>query len=753
MDNNLINLLKEYINIDRNLYTDFLICAIGVAGVFLALYYSNISTIYSSEYNNTPNRIRRLFEYEINNNKSINKINKYIIFTSLVLAINMMGINTWYVFIIVSIIKTIDIVISFINKGNVIYEYANIYNVLKNKKRELIFFVKSVGKYNIFYNNTLQAAYGKKALDILDDMALVNDYILEGKDINEKESIKEYINDNLYILVFYLQEKNKIIFNSLWFQKLVKHKKWYDTDFSERGIAIYTGTELQPKNISELDWFEKNIFKINEKGISFLINNNCYKEIKEYLYLLIESIPFWIKYGNVFLFYEHIIKIVNDITKILKEESCKPKKEILDILEYIKIIMIDFILKIREYILNIDLDKYQVFQDRKYKFSDTNLIKMNDFIVNNCEFYDVYKALRNEKKIEKKIITPKWYIKQRISKLYASRINVLIECVEKMYFLNNHMEEQLFELSQYEYSSSFIVNENELYNKIQMLYEDTRIILKNIENSNVVEEDMIPTIKMKEIISRINTEHNDNIPTLWTRHCEIWGIKKEENVRDVFGFCYNNLCEYIFNAIIKFDYDNFEKNYYNILRLAILSEISIHEELENNTEYNDFAKLKFQFSGLNNMFKISGYAIIAGEILNDKRWKRKIDNVLEKLINKSDKINFIEQIKRWILAIQWLVDDIRNTEIDSTNMELRFRDAIEKSNKLKFENIGPFGYKKIINTKNLEELYYDDISGISVDMREIFAIACLNKYLEPGDKYITKRMKLKEWKEENEEKS
>ena len=284
LDYKFINVLREYINIDYTVYTDFLICAIGVAGVFLALYYSNISTIYSSEYSNTPNKVRRLFEYEINNNKSISKINKYIIFTSLVLVCNMVGIKNWYIFIIVSIVKTIDIVISFINRGNIIYEYANIYNVLRNKKKELMFYIDSVVNINRLYNDTMQNTYGKNASDVLEDMDLVNNYILEKKDINEKESIKEFLNENIYFLICYLQEKNKIMFNSLWFQKIPKYKKWYNADFGEKSIAIYTGTELQPRDISDLDWFEKNILKMNEKGIFFLINNNCYKEVQEYLY-------------------------------------------------------------------------------------------------------------------------------------------------------------------------------------------------------------------------------------------------------------------------------------------------------------------------------------------------------------------------------------------------------------------------------------------------------------------------------------
>ena len=751
----IINILKEHLTINQDMFSQFIICGIGVAGVFLALYYSNIATIYSSEYSNTISRIRTLFEYEINQNANLKKINTYIIQSILILFSMMLGLQIWYIFVLYMIIKTIDIIITFIMQGNTIYEFSNIYNVLTNRKKQLIFHIDSVTEKGYFNNDyNFQNFHGKQALSILEDMMIVNNYILEENNSNKKDSILEFIQKNISVLGYYLCSKNRILYNSLWFQKKKKYKKWYSADFSEKGMALYTGTELQPTNIIDIDWFEIKILKINEQAIKFLFKNDCIKEITYYIKTIGDIIPFWISFGNIDLFYEHIKNIVNIIKNNLMNSN-EDNEDILTLIEMICNIFIHYVLCVKEFIQKINLDECEIFIKNNFKYTEDRIQQINNKVYNNAEFYNIYKALKNEKEIEKKIITPYWYIKQRTSKLYIVEINKLLKIVEKFYNMNLNLGIELLEKSKYANSATFVINENELYNKINLIQETCCAIFNELMKNDIEKDYKLPDIYIKNLMENIKRQHSETVPMLWEKSCEVWGIKSKNNERDVFGFCYNNLCEYIFQNILEFDYETFATNYGNLIKIAVLSEIDIHDELMDDKTYTDIAKLKFQLSGLNIMFELSGYAIIIGEILNDKRWKKKIDDEIEKLIAKSDKINFIKQIERWKNAIEWLVNDIRNAEIDGTNKELRFRNTIEKSNKLKFENIGPFGYKKIINTKNLENLYYDDTSGISADMREIFAIACLNKYLDQKDLYKSRRIKIEKWEEmeyENEKK-
>ena len=741
-----VNILKEYLNINQEMFSQFLICGIGVAGVFLALYYSNIATIYSSEYANTINRIRQLFEYEIGQNINLRKINTYIIQATLILFSMMIGLPIWYIFVIYMIIKTIDIIINFIISGNTIYEFANLYNALLNRRKQLIFHIDHVTDKGYLNNNfAFQNYHGKESVKILDDMELVNNYILNEKDLNKKDAILEFISNNINVLNYYLYNKNRILFNSLWYQKKIEHKKWYSADFTEKGIALNTGTELQPRGVADSDWFEKQILIINKKSIGFLINNNCIKEIGDYIKNIIESIPYWVEFGNIDVMYEHIENIIQNIQKIILKEDTN--EEVSKILEVICYLFINYVLSIRDFIMKINLDECEKFIKNDYKFDDKNIQKNNKRIFNNPEFYNIFNGLKNEKKIEKKLITPSWYIKQRVSKLYIIEINKLLKIVEKIYEMNYQLCVDFLEKNKYTYSAAFLVNENELFDKINLLAESC-LILDDILLSNDIEKDYkLPSIYINKMMEKIKNKHIEQIPELWEKSCEVWGLKNNTNARDVFGFCYNNLCEYIFENIIEFNYDLFATHYEKLVGLAILSEINIHDELINNELYTDNAKFKFQISGLNTMFELSGHAIIIGEILKDYRWKKTVDDSIDRIFKK------FNEAKRWKNIISWLVNDFWNIgNIDSTNREMRFFNAIKKSQKLKFENVGPFGHQKVINTKNLEQIYYDDLKGLSADMREIFAIACLNKYLDSENKYKSDRMRIEEWEEMKDEK-
>ena len=419
----------------------------------------------------------------------------------------------------------------------------------------------------------------------------------------------------------------------------------------------------------------------------------------------------------------------------------------MNLLEIICYVFVHYTLCVREFIEKINLNECDKFIINNYKFHDKKILQINNKIFNNSEFYWIYKGLRNEKKLEKKIITPNWYLKQRVSKLYIFEINKLLNIIEKMYRINLNLGTELLNSGKYTFSEAFIMNENELYNKINLIKETSSPIFKELLTNDIEKDYKLPDIDINKIIEHIEKMHFEKAPKLWEKSCEVWGLKDKDNERDVFGFCYNNLCEYIFQNILNFNYDVFNLHYEKLVEIAILSEIDIHDELKGDKKYTDIAKFKFQMSGLNTMFELSGYAIIVGEILNDYRWKKKIDDVISNIFEK------FNEAKKWKEIIRLLVNDFWYIEsIDYTNKEIRFRDTIEKSQKLKFKYVGPFENKIVINTKNLEKMYYSDIDGLSIDVREIFAIACLNKHLDSKDKYKSKKMRIEEWIEINDEK-
>lgn len=73
------------ITIDNNILADVIIGELGVAGVILGLYCSNMSSIYSTRYVNAPEKIAIAFQYDRVTVKCLNAISSFIIYGTIIL--------------------------------------------------------------------------------------------------------------------------------------------------------------------------------------------------------------------------------------------------------------------------------------------------------------------------------------------------------------------------------------------------------------------------------------------------------------------------------------------------------------------------------------------------------------------------------------------------------------------------------------------------------------------------------------------
>lgn len=748
LDNGIINSIKTIVNINIDIFYQFLICGIGVAGVFLALYYSNISTVYSNQYSNAPNQIRLLFEKEIANNSAIGKLNHYIILSVLLILLMTIDINVWYFSISIMIIETIQIVINFTILGNKIYEFSDEYNVLENSRKTLNFYIRSAtNKGYQFDEKNFQNHYGKESNKILENLKIANDYILADKKKLKDNSILNFLINNLFLIATYLQQKNRIFYDSLWFQNEIQYKRWYETSFIETSTAIMTGTELTYQHIKNRDWFEEKILVMNNNCIDNLLETSNINIIINYIAYYNTLIKMWIYYGNIELIYQNIRDITYKVYNYIVKRNVYTKNDY-DLLQSISVLYINFILECKEYVENISLNRLNKFEKKHYKYNTKNFLEFNDKVLNSEDFYRVFKSMENEIKIEKKKITPNWYIKQRASNLYMKEFNNILKQIENVYNLNLEMGNKLFEQGQYEFSNIFIINENEMNNKIEFI--KSMLTLKNneLKESYVEKSYKFEKSNLENFYNVIEQKHKE-IPNLWIKSATAWGIQKThtKKEKDVFGFCYNNLIKYGFKTIINFDFDEFSRYYKEIFGLSVLSETVIHEDIEKDNNISDNYKFQFQMSGLYSMFELSGYAILVGEILKDKSWLETIRTVTKDFFDKLEEEKCKIIFDKWIKIIE--LDEGTIFQFDTmkySDWERRFTNSIQESGKLEFEQVGMFGQKRVINTEMLKEIYYDgDLKGFFANMKEIYALACLNKIEKGNVKYKNDRIKIQEW--------
>jgi len=92
IDNILLNITKSDA-LDNQLFLDIIIGGIGVSGVILGLYCSNMASIFSSKYTNAPESIIQLYQQDILTNKCIKQIVGYITVCVVLLVVCIAEIN------------------------------------------------------------------------------------------------------------------------------------------------------------------------------------------------------------------------------------------------------------------------------------------------------------------------------------------------------------------------------------------------------------------------------------------------------------------------------------------------------------------------------------------------------------------------------------------------------------------------------------------------------------------------------------
>ena len=136
MDALVLKIWDELI-VDKNIFVPAVIGGISVAGVIFGLYCTNIASIYSSRYANAPRNIATAFQYDRLTRKCISGIIDYIIFGFIIIFIAMVESQISWVMVIVFILWSIAVIISYSIAGNRAYQLSDIYGVAADSNRIL----------------------------------------------------------------------------------------------------------------------------------------------------------------------------------------------------------------------------------------------------------------------------------------------------------------------------------------------------------------------------------------------------------------------------------------------------------------------------------------------------------------------------------------------------------------------------------------------------------------------------------------
>jgi hypothetical protein len=234
----------------------------GIAGVFLALYFTVVGTLVGGRYANVPPNVRELMISEKLGNQYIRLVALFGAVATLLLAAQSLGISFGLLNLAVVTILGTATILSFVTLGRRAFEFFDPGSLVNALGFDMASWINRATKLRYFgRQHSFQAHYQRQVAALLDSYDGVVRMAAEDA-IARQHTLPYLAQHTLRILGYYGRRKHFLASESYWFRRQYEHKNWLTTSFTETSIALQTGTALLPKEVPDLLWFEKETTEI-----------------------------------------------------------------------------------------------------------------------------------------------------------------------------------------------------------------------------------------------------------------------------------------------------------------------------------------------------------------------------------------------------------------------------------------------------------------------------------------------------------
>lgn len=727
--------------VERSILVDVIIGSIGVAGVILGLYCSNISSIYSTRYANAPEKIAIAFQFDRLTRKCMSSIISFIIFGFLVVVESLLGLNISWATVIVVVIWAIYVLVSYSLAGNRVYQLSDIYRLAYDSYRALYRIINKDLKQTFFSSDiNFQKYYLKEAEKKIDLLRAIHTY---GKNENrgDNTTMVEFISKNFFLIDEYWKRKKTIGKSSLWFRGEQKYKRWHLSNSTETTIALRTGTVLGPKSEQNYWWFEDEIMSINRSCFELLMEKRDYASIYTCLMSVIKLSKTAVSNKEVHYYYEQVNWLKALVGKHLPSvsDSDETKKAFAGVVELITLLYLTLILDSTKYYQDFNIEE---IARRVVTALDNGRSLKASPLLSGSNYGDFYQKILTEISVESYRITPTWVIYQHVAKDEYDYLNGLIDAIREGIDQLFTLGETFLETKLLLEACIIISRFYEFESKLTRLIDIVQIREEELRNLQIDKE-----LKWDDFLLGALKETNDSwkrsVPELLLKSsCEFALInwENQEEYPDFLGESYNHICEDAVDSIVNNNIIQFEQDYTNLSRLMLLYQEYIRTDfLKEIDKYRSEYVYYMYTAPIIEWAQIGGLAILWGEFGSDKTWQEKVDSGAKLIFMKSGEvtelaeraIEFIQNRNKFMLGIG-------SRDILETEWNIRVANAIMEHWQCETE-YEMHGVSLKTRSPLLKAFCSNFIDmGFMSDPSEVFWVLCVNPLLPKEKQFRTR---------------
>lgn len=707
----------------------------GIAGVILGLYCSNITSIYSVKYANAPVNLSLLFQRDIITNRCVRQIVGYIILCIIMLGELIFSITISYLSILAILVMTVRIIIIFSIAGSRSNQLSNTFQISKNIYREILPVFKHISSCSFYASDAnFQNHFQKICTNKLDDLKDVA-YYNKNNPSNQNSSVVTFMSNNISILAIYWETKRSIPYNSLWFRDKPQYPQWHYASDSEIEIALKTGTSLRAKTARDDWWVEDNIEKINSICFEKLCKDRDFKAILAY----INNVALL---SNKAVNSNGITSWINMMRRLqsLFVSTC-PEGKLTDAdSQMIAAICDNFVGSFTSVVAGINLflkqiDIQRVLEKGVEMSSLRDIDTITSVFFNNDEAEDILRRIAAECNIEGKKITPDWYTKQVLSKGIIQYLNKLADGLYLACDCVMNLGKAFLDKKQFFQAAVILSHSIEFISKslltLSIIEGDFEELNKYKMDTTIVWEDSRLETAQKKI-----EDVQRHLPKYLVKCSGAFALAhwtSREDYPDLLGLCYNYICEALIKSIEQNDYESFNDAYTDFLSVMLLYQEYIRTDVIKIKEpHRQQGVFHVATAPIIEYAIISGLAMLWGEFNETAKWSELIKSELHGFVAKREgNIVVLEKITEYASARKHHMFGIGNRDVLQTGWMLRIANSIRNSDLCKYE-YREFGQKFLKTDSNLLKSFcgssFNDF-GFLYSVEDIYFICCVNQYL------------------------
>ncbi len=726
--------------VDNSIFAPFIIGGIGIAGVILGLYCSNVATIYSTRYVSAPRCIANAFQNDRLTRKCVSGIVDYIAFGIVILSATMIKVEVSWIVVWASAVWSVIVIVSYSIAGNRAYQLADVYSIADDSNRILYRVVSRRVHQSMFSTDSnFQNHFMKVTQKQIDILKAIQKY---GENLggNDHTTLTEFMCKNLAIVSVYWRNKKDISRLSMWFRDTPKYQKWHMTNDSESSLALRTGTALRTKGEHDYWWFENEIFSINRASVRFLTDSQDYSSLYTYL-LAVDGIcrtAIESKEANYYVSQVDVLRQAIEDSGPKEKINEEERKIFAGLVEVISLLYLNLILETSKYYQEFD---FQSIVSSVLKSIDKGRDYDKSIVLRRRENKEFYEKVITEIRVERKRITPDWVIRQQVAKEEYVYLNSLLDIVREgldhAFGLGKFFSDQGLYFEACIIFTRFYEYESKL-SRFLYIVNNRKLELEEFHIDKALHWDDFRLKQLQETISGWKKK----TPTLLSEcscHFALDNWKNSEDFPDFLGESYNHICEDAIDAIICDDIEQFSVDYENLTKLMLLYQEYIRSDFvkKNNLYRAEYAYYMFT-SPIVEWAQIGGLAVLWGEFHENMEWKERVSNGVNAIFVKDgEKTNLPEKLIEYIQHRNSFMMGIGSRDILETGWQLTVANAIRESGVCETE-YGIYGSTLKTESKLLKAFCSNIMDlGFTVDPAEVFWVMYVNPYLPSQKRFKT----------------